>query len=97
LGIFHSIHYFGIGIGIFLIQIGGQMSAKFNSLIDSNGKIQKDAQNFVNERFVRELVSLLRFSETENEARVIGSILSSIVGNKVVERVAEMNKGKYDK
>lgn len=68
------------------------MINKFSALVNDTGFLNDEAKQFVNERFVKEVKTLLNFANSESELRIIGSILNSIIGNAVAARVQDAKK-----
>jgi len=66
---------------------------KFSDIVDERGFLRKDAKQFVNERLVKELNIILRFAESENELRILGSILKTVVGDIVSSKIQENKNG----
>ena len=62
---------------------------KFSDIVDERGFLKKGAKEFVNERLIKELNTLLRYAKSENELRILGSILKNVVGDVVSSRIQE--------
>jgi hypothetical protein len=65
---------------------------KFSVYVDERGVLHKDAREYVRARFDKEVAAILNISETENETRILGSILNSIIGDMIANKVDEIKK-----
>ena len=54
--------------------------------ISEQGFLTEDGKNLVN-KFSFEADEILKLTSNENELRLIGSILNSIIGNKILSKI----------
>lgn len=65
---------------------------RFSRFVNEQGRLYDDAKKFIDETFTKEVRSLLRNCNTENELRIMGSVLVSIIGEAVSQDVQKLNK-----
>lgn len=64
----------------------------FSKFVDERGVLLPEAKKYIMERFGKETLILLNIGTNENEYRVIGSILSSIVNDLTSAKIQETKK-----
>jgi len=71
------------------------MSKKeFSTIVNERGFLQDDAKRFVKERFGKEISVLLGFAHTENELRIMSSLLKNIIADAVSDKIQEIKNEK---
>jgi len=67
---------------------------KFSDFVNDRGFPTEDTKRFFKERLCRELATCLRFAGTENQVRVMGSVLKTVIGDMVSARLEELKNEK---
>ncbi len=66
------------------------MNNQFSDLINEQGFLHEKAEKYFKERFCREVSSILRFGNSDNEFRIIGSVLKKIINDMICNKVNEI-------
>ena len=69
---------------------------KFKEIIKSNGFLTDQGQQLVNQQFMPAVKELLAVAESENQVRIIGSLLSNLIGKEVTNMVAKHTEMKRE-
>ena len=60
---------------------------KYNQLIQENGFLTKSGEQEIKEKFLPTIKHFLDMAGSENELRIVGSVLSNIIGKEVLDMV----------
>jgi hypothetical protein len=62
--------------------------------INQQGRLTAEGKAYVNEYFGKAVDDLLKIATTDNQTRLIGSVLNSIIGDKIANLISNKGEGK---
>lgn len=62
--------------------------------LDEKGSLSVEAKRYVNDKFSHSVDDILNIAESESDLRIIGSLLSSLIGEKVSMKVLKFKNEK---
>lgn len=63
----------------------------FKDAVKGNGFLSDAGQQLVNQQFMPAIQEILNVAQSENEARILGGILSNLIGKEVANIITEQN------
>lgn len=60
-------------------------------MLDEKGNFNKETRELVEAHFAKEFKKILSIAKTENELRIVGSLLMGMIGNQVTNLIIKNN------